>query len=81
MAIAVLGEWRSLFHASWTKISFKPKQSPKWLYMMLFGRPYCVAARTQIYAVPHHKFLNNIPEDWSQKNGFCTKNTFLIFLN
>jgi hypothetical protein len=76
MAIPVLGEWRSLFHASWTKISFKSKQSPKWLYMMLFGRPYCVAARTQIYAVPHHKFLNNIPENRSQKDGFCIKKYF-----
>jgi hypothetical protein len=45
---------------------------------MQFGRPYCVAARTQIYALPHHKFLNNIREDWSKKDGFCIKNTFLI---
>jgi hypothetical protein len=35
---------------------------------MQFGRPYSVAARTQIYALQHHKFLNNILEDWSKKD-------------
>jgi hypothetical protein len=47
--------------------TFKTKQSSHWLYIRL-KRLYFLAARTQIYTLPNHKFLNNIPEDWSKKD-------------
>jgi len=69
--------WRSLFHPSGTKISFKPKQSPNCLYRVQFAGPYCVAALSQIYALPHHKFLNKIREAWSKKYRMLNLKKFL----
>ncbi len=43
---------------------------------MQFGT-HIVLQLAQIYALPYHQLLNNIPEDWSKKDRFCIKKHFL----